>query len=651
MAVRAGGLTARRLPAIAVGSVLAAGSVLGALAVASAEDAERRARLDDAAEALAERVADVVERHVVEVERLAAVAPSPASFRIDALRRLGAVDEITAFALAERRTGALVVVATVPREAGVLRTGADLAAVDELEVIVERVVTEADPSAGGPVRSADGEYITVAAPVVADVAAPEAARRASVSGAVLGAVDARRLLAPWEGTALLVAPDGRSVGAIETEGRAFRRSVEIQGRAWQLLLDAPGHGWPGQAWLVLGAGLSAALALAIAFHVQLRRRHRAEVQARERSRQLERIADAGARLQQSLDLSELLPAFCVALSTDFDLRGVAVSLLDEHGEIQEAFSTGERLPDDLDGTASIELPLRRGFRAVGILSLSPGRVLDHAELTSLQALADLLAVAMSNAQLYEREQLNAARLRDLDALKNAFLGTVSHELRTSMTAIMGFGELLAESWDELDESRRREMADRIRRSAGSLRHLVDDLLDFARLEQERLRVSPRAVDLARIVRQTVDTLSPLLGRHEIALSIADSVPAHADPVAVERILANLVSNAAKYSPEGTVVTISVQPVGDRARLVVADQGPGIPAEERRRIFARFYRLETPAVVRTRGAGIGLAVLRDFADRSGATVDVDEAEGGGARFTVDFPTSAPAARDDHMAEAT
>ncbi|MEA3056982.1 MAG: two-component system, OmpR family, phosphate regulon sensor histidine kinase PhoR, partial [Actinomycetota bacterium] len=217
-----------------------------------------------------------------------------------------------------------------------------------------------------------------------------------------------------------------------------------------------------------------------------------------------------------------------------------------------------------------------------------------------------------------------------------FLGTVSHELRTSMTAIMGFGELLSDSWDNLDEERRREMANRIRRSAGSLRHLVDDLLDFARLEQERLRVSPRAVDLAGIVRQTVEGLTPLLGQHELVLDIDEQCPAWADPVAIERILANLVSNASKYAPVGTTVTVSCRAVDGVARLVVADQGPGIPPEERKRIFARFYRLDTPEAVRTRGAGIGLSILRDFADRSGASVTVDDAPGGGARFTIDFP---------------
>jgi two-component system, OmpR family, sensor histidine kinase KdpD len=129
--------------------------------------------------------------------------------------------------------------------------------------------------------------------------------------------------------------------------------------------------------------------------------------------------------------------------------------------------------------------------------------------------------------------------------------------------------------------------------------------------------------------------------HTVDLQVADGVDAYVDPVAVERILANLLSNASKYAPPETTITVAVERVGDRARLRVADQGPGIPAEERARVFVRFYRLSNPETIRTRGAGIGLAILRDFADQSNATVTIEDAPGGGAVFIVDFPT-APAA---------
>lgn len=637
----------RWLPAAGIGTVLAVGVVLAALAVGRAAQTEHDDERRHAASIAVDRIAVTIERDVVEMERLAIVGTDAADFRVAAEQRIDGVPELVATALARLDDGKLVVATAVPNDAGPLSSGTDLTADDEVDIVVTRAITEADAAAGTPFEIGGRSVIAVAAPVLGDPAGPEADRRSSVRGAVLGALDAEVLIGDaWDGRIRLIAPDGRAAGDDAT-GSVLRRSVDIRGRSWTVLVDAEGQPWPASAWLVLLIGGFAAAAVTAVLHREVGRRRKAEAQAASRSQQLERIAEAGARLQQSLDLAELLPGFSVALAEDFDLQAVSVALLDGEGVLTEAFSTG----DHTQG-GSIDLPLRRGWRAVGVLSVRPGRSLDGAELTSLQALGDLLAVAMSNAQLYEREQLNAARLRDLDALKNAFLGTVSHELRTSMTAIMGFGELLSESWDNLEEERRREMAMRIRRSAGSLRHLVDDLLDFARLEQERLRVSARTIDLASIVKITIDGLTPLLNHHTLSLDADDVVTAWADPVAVERILANLVSNAAKYAPHGTTVSVSVTRVGDRARLVVADQGPGIPADERRRIFARFYRLDTPESIRTRGAGIGLAILRDFADRSGASVVVDDAPGGGARFTVDFPTDAAQVGPDdaHLAEA-
>jgi len=635
VAVRTGGLaTSNRLRAAAFGVALAVASVGAAVAVADAAASAHDDELRIAADLKRDRIQSTLERDLAEIARLAAIANTPAPFRRAAQPVVNDVDELVAIALTQRAGDRLVIASVVPANLGTTSQGGDLLDVEpDLDIVVRTILDDADPFVGAPIDVSGRRAVTIAAPILDELATSEADRRASVTGAIVAVADVEAILgSPWPGGLSLTTPRGREVGAIDGDV-GTELTMNVAGRSWVVRFGDADRGWPASAWVVLGAGLLLAAIGAFVLDRAAVRERRAERQAADRARQLERIAESGARLQQSLDLSELLPAFSVALAEDFDLAAVSVSLLDDDGTLVEAFATGERT----DVGATIELPLRRGWRAVGVLSVRPGRPLDEAERTSLQALADLLAVAMSNAQLYEREQLSATRLRDLDALKNAFLGTVSHELRTSMTAIMGFGELLSDSWDALDDQRRREMASRIRRSAGSLRHLVDDLLDFARLEQERLRVQPREVDLAGVVRQTVEGLSPLLGSHELALLADDTVTAWADPVAVERILANLVSNAAKYSPAGTTVTVSVTPEPGVARLVVSDQGPGIPPEERKRIFARFYRLSTPEAVRNRGAGIGLAILRDFADRSGARVQVDDAPGGGARFTIDFPT--------------
>jgi two-component system sensor histidine kinase KdpD len=272
----------------------------------------------------------------------------------------------------------------------------------------------------------------------------------------------------------------------------------------------------------------------------------------------------------------------------------------------------------------------------------PRRRLDQISMQSLQAVADLLAIAVTNSQLYEREQQAVSRLSELDALKNAFLSTVSHELRTATTAIQGFADLLTEHWGTMPDERRLDMASRIRRQSGSLRHLVDDLLDYARLDSERLRVSPRDADLSEIVQHLTESLVPLVASHRLVVDIEPALHAWVDPIAVERIVANLLSNAGKYAPAGTTVTVTVGRAGDRVRLSVADQGTGIPEAERRRVFVRFYRLDNAETIRTHGAGIGLAILHDFAERSGATVSIEDAPGGGTLIHVDFPTApAPA----------
>src|SRR4029077_6809161 len=170
-----------------------------------------------------------------------------------------------------------------------------------------------------------------------------------------------------------------------------------------------------------------------------------------------------------------------------------------------------------------------------------------------------------------------------------------------------------------------------------LKRLVDDLLDFARLERHALTVSPHLVSLSDLVQQTVEQLASLLEQHHLTLDIKPDVIAFTDPDAVERILGNFLSNAAKYAPPGTTITVTVEPSGSRSLLAVSDQGPGIPADERTRVFTRFYRSETEATHRTRGAGIGLAIVKEFADRLNAAVAVDTAEGGGARFVALFPT--------------
>jgi signal transduction histidine kinase len=634
--LRAGGPGA----AASFAAAIVAASVLGAVLVQAA--ANERDHDADRARAEADAARFQSELRTVTAVGRAVAAEATAG---DAAFRLAARSAVDA---GEARAVALLSfdgdVRTIVADRSV-RPIAEGRAAAGLGPTIRAAVATDSPRLGPVLELDDGLAVVAVSPVHATDATTAAVRRStthSLTATIVPLADLRR---PTDGPALwpgadvqVVTDDGRVGTAVEHP--LLEAPVLAGDQVWRLRVGRQDDGWPLSGWAVFLAGL---LAAAIGY-VVLRRQHDqrrlAETEADVRSRQLEMIAGTSAALQQSLELADLLPAFCVSVVEEFHLSGASVFVTDDAGQLVEVF----RLDHDTSGDVTTTFELRRGWRAVGRLVTRARTELDEVDVQSLQALADLLAVAVSNAELYQREQQAVSRLSELDALKNAFLGTVSHELRTSTTAVQGFGELLTEHWDTLPEERRRELAARIRRQAGSLRHLVDDLLDYARLEGHSLRVTPRHLSLTDLVRQLAESMSPLVAEHDVVFATDGDITAWADPIAVERILANLLSNAGKYSPAGTTVTVGVQALGDRARLWVSDQGPGIPTEERRRVFVRFYRLSNAATVRTRGAGIGLSILHDFAERSDAQVTIDDAPGGGALITVDFPT-APAAPDD------
>jgi len=220
-------------------------------------------------------------------------------------------------------------------------------------------------------------------------------------------------------------------------------------------------------------------------------------------------------------------------------------------------------------------------------------------------------------------------------MRTEFLGTASHELRTPATAIEGFAQVLDDGWDDLPEDQRHDLVHRIARNAGSLSQLLEQLLTFTRMERHSLVVELATHDLDEIVRRVIELSTPLLEHHAVVLRSEGRAPALVDPVAVERVLLNLLTNASKYSPPATDIEVDVEQAGERVVLRVTDHGPGIPLEERHLIFERFYRGGSQHALRTRGAGIGLAVVKELVERLGATIEVTEAPAGGSCFTVSF----------------
>jgi two-component system sensor histidine kinase KdpD len=233
-----------------------------------------------------------------------------------------------------------------------------------------------------------------------------------------------------------------------------------------------------------------------------------------------------------------------------------------------------------------------------------------------------------------------ARLYEADRLKSAFLGTVSHELRTPLTAIVGFGDVLCRQWDALDDAKRLDFVERVQRNATVLQTLIDDLLDFTRLDRDHFSLTLCNLSLSALVPKVVDQLAVELARHHVDVEVEDDVWTLADEVAVTRVLTNLLTNAARFAPEHSTIQVMVASREGQAVLTIEDEGPGIPVDERALVFERFYRGRNAATAQVHGTGIGLAVVKELTERMHGSVTVGEGRLGGACFLVFLPLSAP-----------
>jgi signal transduction histidine kinase len=236
-----------------------------------------------------------------------------------------------------------------------------------------------------------------------------------------------------------------------------------------------------------------------------------------------------------------------------------------------------------------------------------------------------------------RESEAVARLRELDDMKTGFLHAVSHDLRTPLAAILGLSVTLERGNElRLPADEVVELSARIGANARKLDRLLADLLDLDRMDRGIVEPRRSPTDVGALVRRTVrDT--DLLGARDIHVR-ADPVMADVDASKIERIVENLVHNAAKYTPKDATVWVRVtaDPVGGVC-LVVEDDGPGVPEADRERIFEAFARGEGPA--HAPGTGIGLSLVARFATLHAGRAWVEEREGGGASFRIWLPARA------------
>jgi PAS domain S-box-containing protein len=251
---------------------------------------------------------------------------------------------------------------------------------------------------------------------------------------------------------------------------------------------------------------------------------------------------------------------------------------------------------------------------------------------AIRDVTDRKQVEQARLVALQREREASARLRELDSLRDDFLSTVSHELRTPLSAIKGFSEILASELAE-DPNAEKELhvAERITRASKRLDHLMSDLLDFIHLERGQVTMREEPQSVAKLVDSALAATASALEGREVLVVADDDLFVMADPAAVRRVLEKLLSNAAKFTPAGSTITVSAVPEDAMVAISVSDEGPGIPAAEVNKIFDRFYRAGPDH--RRPGTGIGLAIVKEFTEAQGGRVEVTSAEGAGSTFTI------------------
>jgi PAS domain S-box-containing protein len=236
------------------------------------------------------------------------------------------------------------------------------------------------------------------------------------------------------------------------------------------------------------------------------------------------------------------------------------------------------------------------------------------------------------------------RLRELTKVKDDVVATVSHELRTPLTSIRGFVELLLDSGPEVSEEERRRMLRIIDRNSQQLLRVAEDLLSEASATW-RLHVEFIHCDLAQLTREACDAMAAIAAARRVTLTAvaADPVIVLGDPARLHQLLANLLSNACKFTPAGGRVVAQADVVGDFARLEVRDDGPGIPAENRPQLFERFYRVANSRAQGVEGTGLGLAIAKAVVDAHDGAIDIVDRPGWSTTFRVLLPSrTGPAA---------
>ena len=309
---------------------------------------------------------------------------------------------------------------------------------------------------------------------------------------------------------------------------------------------------------------------------------------------------------------------------------------------QWVFDHGQRAglgTDTLPAAPAVYLPLGGTQRPLGVLAVLPTnrrRILLPEQRHLLETFAGQIALAWERAAL--GEEAAASRVAaESESLRNTLLASISHDLRTPLAVIAGAASTLARHGQALDPGARHSLAHSIEEQAHEMSDLISNVLDLMRLESGRVELRCDTHSVEDLVGTALHRLEPRLQGNPISIDLPEDLPSvNVDPVLVSQVLTNLLDNAAKYTPAGTRIRIAAVADAAMVRVVVEDEGPGLPPGDPRLLFEKFQRGRPESAVV--GAGLGLAICRAIVSAHGGEITAGPGTRGGARFEFTLPVA-------------
>ena len=355
-----------------------------------------------------------------------------------------------------------------------------------------------------------------------------------------------------------------------------------------------------------------------------------------RGDRLEVVLEAAKDLVANLEPTTVMELSVEALRRLVDVESVTILLMGDDG----LYLGHHEGPDDPPEDKLIEEPLIARGEVQGVLQVGVANP-DAEQRELLRTFLPFMSNAIANSQEFDAQRSAAERSEEAQRVQRDFLSVVSHELRTPLAVVMGYAETLARNVDQLDQEQVVNISGRTRDASRRLARLIGDLFDLAQADRGTLGVTLYPTSVERVLEQASFETQPTKHHLEVVCE-PDLPPVLADRDRLNQVVVNLVSNAKRYSPEGTNVRVEARRDDDHVEISVQDEGVGISPEMRQRIFERFFQADDPTRRTAGGLGVGLFLVKEICDRMNATIEVTSEPGRGSRFSVRVPVAEPLA---------